>query len=372
MGGGAVFPRENIMLNRPCPDLLRGPFLRGLITALSVSVVFLLASCGPAPRIPEPDNLIWPLPPEQPRIKYIQSIYSEDDIGRVYSLREKLFGKSYFDKMVRPYGVYACHSKIYVTDIAAMRVFVFDLMAKKLRILGQEGAVKVPSAVVDIADGTTFVADAAQGKIAVYDAGGNYKTAFPMAPIRPVALAVNEALGRLYVVDRSAHKVVVLKLDGTPLFEFGAHGYDDGQFNMPLGITIDRTGTVYVLDSGNFRVQLFDPDGKFITQFGSVGDGLGFFANPKGIAVDSEDHIYVTDVAFNNVQIFDREGNILLFVGGMGSSPGQMFVPAGVSIDEEDRIYVADQLNGRVQVFQYLKSRDAAASSHQAEKMTSP
>lgn len=321
-----------------------------------VMLLFLLSACGPAARRLEPDNLVWPLPPDPPKIQYIQSIYSEDDIGRVYSLIEKIFGKNYGDTIGRPYGVFARRGKISVTDLTMRSVFVFDLATKRLAVLGGEGALRAPSSAVMDAAGATYVADAGSSKIAVYGAQGNYTTAYPLDGGRPVSLAVNELLGRLYVVDRAGHQVIVLGLDGKKLFEFGGQGGKDGQFNIPLSIAVDKQGAVYVLDSGNFRVQLFDADGKFIAKFGEAGDRPGMFANPKGIAVDSEGHIYVTDAAFSNFQIFDQQGNFLLFVGSLGPYPGQLHLPGGISIDENDRIYVADQFNRRIQVFQYLKT----------------
>ncbi|OGW41731.1 MAG: hypothetical protein A2010_08200 [Nitrospirae bacterium GWD2_57_9] len=319
---------------------------------------FLLNSaCSSAPSRTEPDNLFWPLPPQTPRIKYVKSIYSEDDIGREYSLREKLFGKSYTDQLRRPYGIFARRGKVYVTDIGAMRVWIYDLIEKRLRVLGEEGAIQLPSAITADADGNVYVADAAKSKIAVYDRDGRYSTAFILENVKPVALAFNEALRRLYVVDRIGHKIVVLDTAGKMLFEFGGQGVEEGRFNMPLAVDLDKGGNVHVLDNRNFRVQTFDPDGKFLRTFGSVGDRPGFFSNPKGLALDSEGHIYVTDAAFSNFQIFEQSGSVLLYVGKLGPDPGQLYLPAGIAIDENDYIYIADQLNSRVQVFQYLKER---------------
>lgn len=315
----------------------------------------LLAACGPVQRPPEPDNLFWPLPPEPPRIKYICSIYTEDDIGRVYSLKEKLFGKDYFDSLLRPYGIFARYGKVAVADIGLRRVLLFDLQAKKLSVIGDEGAVQMPSSVAFDRSGVIYVSDAQGGKIAVYDSSGRYRTAFHMKDGKPVAVAIDEDRSRLYVADSIGNKVVVFGLDGKRLFDFGGGGKENGKFNFPLDIAVDREGSVYVLDARNFRVQVFDENGGFVTAFGSVGDGPGFLANPKGIDVDSDGNIYVTDAAFSNFQVFNKQGEPLIFVGGLGPSPGEMHLPAGISIDEADRIYVADQLNSRVEVFQYIR-----------------
>ncbi len=235
-------------------------------------------------------------------------------------------------------------------------MLLFDLVARRVIVLGDEGGIQMPANAVADSAGRVYVADVGGAKVSVYDGQGTYVTAFIVKGSAPTSIAINEALGRLYLVDRRNHRVVAIGLDGRVLFEFGERGNGDGQFNIPLDLTIDSRGDLYVLDTGNFRVQIFDAEGKFLTKFGSVGDAPGFFANPKGIAVDSDGHIYVTDAAFSNFQIFDRQGNTLLFVGTLGPFPGQMHLPAGISIDQDDLIYVADQLNRRIQVFQYLKA----------------
>jgi DNA-binding beta-propeller fold protein YncE len=253
------------------------------------------------------------------------------------------------------------HGTLLVADIALRRVLIFDLVNKRLRVLGEEGALITPASAAADLSGTVYVADTGGAKIAVYGPGGAYRTAFILKGSRPVAVALNEALGRLYAVDREGHCVVVFGLDGTRLFEFGGRGGADGKFNIPLDITVGANGDVYVLDAGNFRVQIFTAEGGFLSKFGAVGDRPGMFANPKGIALDSEGHIYVTDAAFSNVQIFDRRGNVLLFLGQLGPRPGYFHLPAGIAIDESDRIYVADQLNGRIQVFQYMKTQESGS-----------
>ncbi len=321
-----------------------------------VLAVCLLSACGPPKRPAEPDNLFWPLPPDPPRIKYLQSIYSEDDIGRVYSFMEQLFGKDYHDSMVRPYGVFARAGTVAVADVTLQRVLLFDLAAKRLTVAGDDGTLRTPSAVVIDSSGRIYVADGPGGKVALYDPSGRYLTAFLMKDSRPIALALNEQAGKLYVIDGGGHRILVFGLDGSPISVIGKAGRGAGEFNFPIDIAIDRSGRLYVLDARNFRVQVLNGDGGYLRSFGSAGDGPGSFANPKGIALDSKGHIYVTDAAYSNFQIFDEAGKLLLFVGSLGPRPGEMHLPAGISIDEQDRIYVADQLNGRVQVFQYLGS----------------
>ena len=74
---------------------------------------------------------VWPPPPQTPRIRYTGSISGPSDIAIKKSWFKKtidaLFGEEEFeDSMLRPYGVCARGSRIYVTDPGFGLVHVFD------------------------------------------------------------------------------------------------------------------------------------------------------------------------------------------------------------------------------------------------------
>jgi DNA-binding beta-propeller fold protein YncE len=335
-------------------------------------IVLLIATGCATP--PKPVDLIWPLPPEEPRIKYVKSISSSEDIERKSfwtSLKEFITGSQSAARIAKPYAVHMDREgRLFVTDSGWPTVLLFDTKKQEFTVIGLEGPgmLAKPMGVTTDTAGRIYVTDTLENRGVVYDHDGNFlfgigeKGRFD----QPVGIVVNEVLNRVYIVDTKKHNVSVFdSKDGKFLFDFGGRGVEDGQFNFPTNIAIDKDGKLIVMDSFNFRVQFFDPDGKFLSKFGSVGTGLGQFAKPKGIAVDSEGHIYVVDAAFNNVQIFDPQGQLLLFFGGFGNRSGQFWLPAGMSIDHDDLIYVADQYNHRINVYQYLsenyKAREAAA-----------
>ena len=57
--------------------------------------------------------------------------------------------------------------------------------------------------------------------------------------------------GRVYVTDTGNKRVVVFDADGNFITEFGSAGLDAGQFDEPVGITVDKNGTVYVVNTWN-------------------------------------------------------------------------------------------------------------------------
>lgn len=310
----------------------------------------------------EPE-IVWPLPPDPPRVRYLRAHYGSQDYENKKKKRwRRLFLGPEPEKvtvLVKPYGVATDgKGRLYVTDTGLGAVVIFDDQERTVRILGDRGHVQLstPIGIAIDAQERIFVADSGLHQVICFSPEGK-----PLMAIgrdeglqSPSGVAIDEARGRLLVTDSHQHKIFVYGLDGALAKTWGARGSGDGEFNFPTNIAVGSGGHVYVVDTGNFRVQVLGPEGDFLSKFGRAGDGFGDFHRPKGIAVDSEGHVYVVDAAFNNFQVFDSGGTLLLFVGAYGKDPGRFWVPAGIHIDGEDRIFVADQVNARIQVFQYL------------------
>ncbi|GBE06701.1 serine/threonine-protein kinase PknD [bacterium BMS3Abin10] len=345
-------------------------------SAVLFLVSILISGC--AGKSAKDVELYWPLPPDEPRIKWVGWIRGEQDVREETAgekfLKAVLGEESRFTRLKKPYGVHARDGRIYVSDTLAGKVAVFDLAKKKFFYLGTSGAgvLSKPIGIATDAAGYIYVTDTNQDRAIVYEHNGTFSHALGEKDQfeQPGGIAVNDTLNRIYVVDIKRHHVQVFNRQGQYLFQFGKRGPEDGEFNFPINIFIDNEGKVYVSDSMNFRVQMFDADGNFLSKFGSLGDAPSQFARPKGVAVDSEGHIYVVDAAFNNVQIFDSEGQLLLFFGEMGTGPGGFWLPAGMFIDENDKIYVADQYNRRINIFQYMgeKYRKSLEQAEEAEQ----
>ncbi len=346
---------------------------------LMLGGIVLLAACGSVTK--QDEHWVWPLPPEQPRLKYVESIRSSKDVkpqSAFDNFKQLVGGMAQDVSLIKPYGVAAFDKTVYVTDTILGKLLVFNQGEKTFKVFGSEGAGRLdkPIAVAVDKQGMVYVTDAHQSRVIVYDSKGNYQRAMggPKLLTRPTGITVNPLNGHIYVVntgtlDSPHHAISVFDAKGRHQFDFGKRGADKGNFNFPTNICSDATGHVYVVDTGNFRVQIFDHQGKYLDGFGAAGTGLGSFARPKGIAVDSEGHIYVIDSAFNNVQVFDQTKRLLLFAGTMGKGAGEFWLPAGMWIDGNDRIYFADQYNRRIQVWQFIRQDVQQQSEVREEKM---
>lgn len=335
------------MKNSQWRKKIAGTCLLCLIIGLSAC-----ASHEVSEKVPE---LFWPLPPEKPRIKFVDTIIgSLDATSKLEKVKNFFAGESAGEnKFVKPFGVSAWNGKMFVTDLG--HVHVFDFKSGNYGILG-ETDLRIPTGIAVYRD-RLFVADVVKKRVFGFDVNTG-KAVLEMGwrdLESPAGIAVDERGKRLIVADAKKHKIFLYSLDGIFLFAFGTLGTGEGELVMPYAVATDRDGRIYVVDSGNFRVQIFNEKGQFIKSIGQIGTSPGNFARPKGIALDSEGHIYVLDSAFANFQIFDFEGNTLLAVGSNGYGPAEFVLPSSIYIDENDKIYIVDQINKRVQLFQYLK-----------------
>jgi len=310
-------------------------------------------------------ELVWPLPPEQPRLRFITEIHGTEDVepSKKQSGLERLSGvhrkefKPYFNK---PFGV-AVDSKgrIFVTDNGQAMAFVFDREHHQVSYIGVGGPPKLmtPMGIHADAKDRIWIADAEAKKVFALDSQLTLRAAIGKQDemINPVAIATDLSRNRLYVVDSQQHCVLVYDSEtGQFLTKFGKRGSEDGEFNFPTDVAVGVDGRVYIADAMNRRVQIFDTDYKFIDKFGQEGLRWGQFRKPKSLALDEYQNIYVVDSDFCNFQIFDQKKQLLMFLGEFGDGPGQFEVPQQIRIGGENMVYVVDQMNQRVQIFKLL------------------
>ena len=308
-------------------------------------------------------TVVWPKPPEQPRVRYLGSVSTESDMQKQGSLLDGLgnllFGAKPVGVLVSPYAVAVDPTGIlYVVDSAGAAVHAFNLRTRdyhQFSALGKGAKLQKPIALATLAD-RVYVVDSVLHEVCVFKKTGEFVSSFGQSQLeRPAGIACRRPEGTIYVADAGNHALYVFDDGGRFIRNIGTRGIDPGQFNFPTHLCIDNVGQLYVSDTLNYRVQVFGRDDKFLKIFGQQGDRPGNFAHPCGIATDAAANIYVVDRQFENVQVFDSQGRILMAFGEEGSGPGEFWLPAGIFVDAHDRIYVADSYNKRVQVFELLK-----------------
>jgi DNA-binding beta-propeller fold protein YncE len=309
----------------------------------------------------EAQKLVWPPPPDEPRIEYVVSIKDYKDLGIEKGFFSKafdfLFGEE--DKpLASPFGAYADEDRVYVTDVSYKMLYIFD--KKKEKVITIEGSKKenflYPIDIVTDKNGNIYVSDSVRAKVFVFDEDGDFVRNISFRELqRPVGLAISADGEKLYIVDALSSQIHVTTLDGKYLNSIGRVGDGDAEFNRPTFMDVGSDGRLYVSDSMNHRIQILDKEGNFINKFGHLGQEIGSFGSPRGISLDSHGNIYVSDTMFNNIQIFNQNGELLMVLGRYGDKRGEFALPEDISITANDEIYVSDVNNKRLQVFQLIK-----------------
>jgi sugar lactone lactonase YvrE len=334
-------------------------------------LISILGGCATEKAVSK-KRYVWPRPPDEPKIEWVKSYYSQHSFPKtgVESFLETIIGEAPAITFMKPIDIKSNgKGRVFIADIDRNAIIVYDLVnstvtewksADSSRNIGDFTPFYIT---IDSKD-NVYAVGKGLDQIVVLDANGRFvrKIDYTGKISSPGGIALNEALGRLYLVDSAGSKIVVYTQAGEYLLSYGKPGEKDGEFNRPSAITVNSKNEVIVGDTHNARIQIFDQDIKYLRKFGVRGDGGENFQVIKGVAVDSDDNIYVTDGKANQIKIFSAKGEYLLAFGAAHSvpitgreAPGGFLLPQGIHIDSTDTIFIADQANMRFQMLKYLK-----------------
>lgn len=329
-------------------------------------VPLLAAACSHAPPRPP---VVWPDPPETPRIRFVRYLATEEDVddGAWASFRRFLTGAQPA-RLGRPTGIAISDDgkRVYVADFGRAGVYRLDLEHKTFTPFTADEPMRSAFCVALDGEENAYVSDPVARRVVVFDRTGKKLRAFGGEAERPTGMAVDRARGILYVTDGSRqnspnHRVLAYSLEGKLLRQVGrGRGSGEGEFNFPTYLAVDAQGHLYVADTLNFRVQVFDPEGRFVRAYGTAGDQPGSFSRVKGLAFDGFGNLYAVDGEHAVVQIFNRNFDLLLYFAGKAPFLEYLQLPGAIAIDRTSNlIYVAEQDNGRLNVYQLINTTAA-------------
>ena len=350
------------------------------------------ASTQPSKPQYDYSKLVWPGPPNIPRIRYVNYMAGQkfdytpaaqqpkqkqswmDRLAGTQPEKDKKLKQMPF-QLLGPYGMSSdSKGNLFVADQRVGAIFVFNTETRDASLIRNrfEATLGLPNAVAVDDDDRLFISDGKLHRVLILNPKHEVVDQIKEGLVDPVGLTIDTENRLLYVADTQLDQVVVFDADTLKKVRtIGTTGRNHelttpGDFAGPTGVALDKDGNLYVTDTMNNRVEIFDGDGKFISQFGQHCDSYGCFAHPKGIALDSDGHIWVADPMLDLLQIFNRDGQLLAFVGGHGSLPGQFSSLVDVYIDKQNRVFTSEQYPGRVQMFRYIT--DAEADKLKQEK----
>jgi peptidylglycine monooxygenase len=144
--------------------------------------------------------------------------------------------------------------------------------------------------------------------------------------------------GRVFVVDRDAHEIIIFSAEGKRLGGIGTRHAPGEPFNAPCDVAFAPDGTIYVADGyAASRIHRFSADGTPQGGWGRPGTGPGAFTTPHSVWVLADGRVAVADRENHRVQVFTAEGAHLLDIGDSHK-------PMDVHGAPDGALYVTDQI----------------------------
>ncbi|MEE8639805.1 MAG: NHL repeat-containing protein [bacterium] len=197
-------------------------------------------------------------------------------------------------------------------------------------------------------DKTVFAADHSAGRVYRFTPGGRLMPAWE-AEVGPLAMAPN---GDIYA--STGRRIQRYDVSGNLRGEWGSYGTGEGEFRLPLDLSVGPDGTVYVLDSGFGGVQYFTPEGSFLGRWGPDGFKYGRYKNPRGIAAGPDGKVYVLEnsaVGANyRFDYFTATGSFL----GSYDLPDNYSTAygSGIAVASDGTVYISDRGDERIHYYE--------------------
>lgn len=250
----------------------------------------------------------------------------------------------------QPADIALSPDRLFVLDDLNGRIAVYDLDGRYRSSIKLPGGSGVPYLGLDIGgDDNLYLAAPGKGKVVVIGQSGSvvreFETGGDDGPSEPVG--INVARGTCFVVDNEAHRIRSFDLEGTPLEAWGGLGEGADRFRYPFRVIQDNLGRVIVTDTLNSRVKIFTPKGEPLLDFGEFGVTEGTLFRPAGLGLWGEDLLLVSDNYLGSVQLFDVQGKFRAVLCGTDGTPLLFQNPVSIAVRERI-LYVLEMGANRI------------------------
>ena len=225
---------------------------------------------------------------------------------------------------------------IAVTDCGKNSVYIFNKNGKCLRKIGAKGRFIDPAGVTYLNDDEILITDSGNGRIQQINIQtGTVVNTLGRAVHLPSDVCLDEER-RIVVTEFWKSRIKVMSREGETISFFGNIGPEKLKFPR---CCLPYKDKFFISDSEDHCIKAFDKSGTFLHKFGKQGNQDGQFNNPSGLLIDRPHCLLVCDQKNNRVQQFSLDGRFT------GKSVTHLPSPRGIAATPDGRILVTTPKN---------------------------
>jgi tripartite motif-containing protein 71 len=199
---------------------------------------------------------------------------------------------------------------IYVVDSQNKRIQRLDhnlnfVAAIKVEKEGDFAGLSLPEGIAITPSGEMILSDMQEDCLILLDNVFNYERSFGGfgeggGNLRDPLGIFTDREGSIFVADSHNNRIAVFDQFGNYLKSFG-----EKSLNIPSGVTVDQNQLIYVANTGNNSITVFDHQGNLILDYGEPGVGLSKLSRPTDLQFGSDGKLYLVDSGNNRVVVFE-------------------------------------------------------------------
>lgn len=157
--------------------------------------------------------------------------------------------------------------------------------------------------------------------------------------------------GNIYMLNSEKNSLRLYTKERVLKREIGGSGWENNQFDHPMGLWARNGIDVFVADYGNHRIQRFDRNLNYISTLytrenPNPDERFGY---PTDVALSRLGLLFICDTENSRIAKVNQFSQVERTFGGFTAGDGRLFSPTQVECGPKDHVYVVD--GPRVMVF---------------------
>jgi hypothetical protein len=150
--------------------------------------------------------------------------------------------------------------------------------------------------------------------------------------------------GNIFFLQTDRNSLELLTKNRIRMREVGGSGWENDQFDHPLGVWARNGIDVFVADYGNHRIQRFDRNLNYIStlttrESPNPDERFGY---PTDVALSRLGYLFICDTENSRIMKFNQFTQVERTFGGLGGGEGRLYSPTQVECGPKDHVYVVD------------------------------